>query len=254
MKKFLSVILALALVMSVMLVSCKKETAESLVNGAMEKTNAHDAVEAEMNMELVMSVMGMEMEMPIDMKIQAKDTKSEKPTTYTSMTMSFMGEDVSSEAYVEGDWVYSLTEGEGSKMSREEAEEDIGASAYSDILTEFPSEVFEGVEIVKNEDGTKTVEFTLTKEQLGEFYSELVDSFTETAGGDESTEVDISDAKVKITVKSGEIFEFVMSFDMIMSVMGIEATAECTIDCDYVKFDDDVVITPPEGYLDFPEY
>lgn len=37
MKKFLSVILALALVMSVMLVSCKKETAESLVNGAMEK-------------------------------------------------------------------------------------------------------------------------------------------------------------------------------------------------------------------------
>ena len=251
MKKFLSVILALALVMSVMLVSCKKETAESLVNGAMEKTNAHDAVEAEMKMELVMSVMGMEMEMPIDMKIQAKDTKSEKPTTYTSMTMSFMGEDVSSEAYVEGDWVYSLTEGEGSKMSREEAEEDVGVSA-DDILTEFPSEVFEGVEIVKNEDGTKTVEFTLTKEQLADLYKELVDSVTETAGG-EDTEVDLSDAKIKITVKSGEIYEYIMSFDMVMNVMGIEATAECTIDCDYVKFDDDVVITPPEGYLDFPE-
>ena len=251
MKKFLSVILALSLVMSVMLVSCKKETAESLVNGAMEKTNAHDAFEAEMKMELVMSVMGMEMEMPIDMKIQAKDAKSEKPTTYTYMTMSFMGENLTSEAYLEGDWVYSVEEGEGSKMSREEAEEDVGVSA-DDILTEFPSEVFEGVEIVKNEDGTKTVEFTLTKEQLADLYKELVDSVTETAGG-EDTEVDLSDAKIKITVKSGEIYEYVMSFDMVMSVMGIEATAECTIDCDYVKFDDDVVITPPEGYLDFPE-
>ena len=40
MKKILSVIIAIALVMSVMLVSCKKETAESLVNGAMAKTDA----------------------------------------------------------------------------------------------------------------------------------------------------------------------------------------------------------------------
>ena len=58
---------------------------------------------------------------------------------------------------------------------------------------------------------------------------------------------------MKITVKGGDISEFIMSFDMEMSVMGIEASAACKMDFDYVAFDKDVKITPPEGYLDFPE-
>ena len=113
MKKILSLLLALALVMSVMLVSCKKETAESLVRDAIAKTEDHDAAEISVTAELVMSAMGIEMEMPIEMKVQSTGVKSDRPTTYISMSMSFLGENVSTEAYTEGDWVYSITDGEG---------------------------------------------------------------------------------------------------------------------------------------------
>lgn len=253
MKKILSVIIAIALVMSVMLVSCKKETAESLVNGAMAKTDAHSATEINGTIELVMSVMGMEIEMPIEFMMQMTDLQSDTPTTYTKMSMSFMGEEVNSETYSEGDWVYTLADGEGYKMSAAESEDMGDSSGLADVLTVFPSEVFEGVEIVKNDDGTKSVEFNLTQDLLGELYSSLVDSLSETTGG-EGSEVELSDAKIKITVKNGEVSKFVMSFDMIMSIMGIDASASCTMSFDFVAFDDDVKITPPEGYLAFPEY
>ncbi len=249
MKKILSLIIALSLLMSLMLVSCKKETAETLVNGAMAKIDGHEAVEIDAKIEMAMSMMGMEFEMPIELKVQ---TAEHGAKSYSLTTVSDFGQTESAETYAEGDWVYALTNGVGTKMSREKAEEKLRDLSFINFLTGIAPEAYEGVEITKNEDGTKSVELTVNKDQLGGFYAGLVEGLTESAGGD-SSDVTVSDANIKISVKGGEISGYTMSFDVTITMMGIEAAVECIVECDYVAFDDDVKITPPEGYLDFPE-
>ena len=54
------------------------------------------------------------------------------------------------------------------------------------------------------------------------------------------------------TVKD-EMKEFSLSLDAKMTTMGMEGTIKVNFECDFIAFDNDVVITPPEGYLYFTE-
>ncbi len=254
MKKITSLLLALTMIFSlVMLSSCfmEKETPESLVNGALEKMDKHSAIETNTLMELEMDIMGMSMSIPMDINSKVIDPKSDNPTSLTNLTMSVFGMEVVTETYTEDGWSYVVADGESYKTNNAELEDSLGMGDLASSSEKLDAELFEGVEIIENEDGTKSVELTVPDDVFAELFADAFASVTESLGA--SADAKITNVNLKYTVKDGEIAQMKMSFDIEMTMEGIAvtATADCTID--YVAFDDDVKITPPEGYLDFPE-
>ncbi len=256
MKKITSILLAALMIVSVMaLASCKKpETPESLVNGAIEKTNAYDAYEIDMLMEMSMNVMGMEMTIPLDMHVMTSGEKEDNPITSMNMTIELLGMSSTVDMYSEGDWAYITADDESFKMNLEDAKEQVGSTDTSYLESIIPADIFEGTEIIENEDGTKSVELVIPDDRFTEIFPTMLDSMTSTMGTGTAADIKISNAKITITVADGLIKGFDMTFDMEMTIEGIAVTASAKVESDYLAFGEDVVITPPEGYLDFPDY
>ena len=62
----------------------------------------------------------------------------------------------------------------------------------------------------------------------------------------------ISNARVEITLDDGNLRDYDIFFDMASDGKEFPKNASVTVELDYLAFGDDVVLTPPEGYLDFP--
>ena len=162
MKRIISVVLAVCMLLSVMVLASCAETPESLINRAMIKMASLTSIEAEMDAEIKMSMMGVDMSMPIDMHMVIEDAKSETPVSSVKAEMSFMGETVAMDMYIDAQgWAYMTVDGESYKVNAAAAAEELPISTdlATDMVTQFPEEYFEGVEIVKNDDGTINADF-----------------------------------------------------------------------------------------------
>ncbi len=256
MKRITSLLLAILMLVSVFtLSSCfKKETPESLVNGAIKDFIECDAVELDMLMEIAMEMMGLEFTIPINVHMASTGNNSDNQILSLQMSMSAFGMEESKDTYTDGDWTYVIENGESYKepyIEDAEEEDDALVSDTSILSSTLPAELFEGTEIVENEDGSKTVEFDVSSEDLLELFPELVESLTETAG---DAGAEISSSHIKFTVLAGKLAEFDLSFEMEVSMEGVSMPASAKLEMDILAFGDDVKITPPEGYLDFPEH
>lgn len=252
MKKITSVVLAVCMLFSVLMLASCSETPASLVNGAMAKMADLTSVEAKMDAEIKMSMMGIDMSMPIDMHIIVEDTKSEKPSGSVKAEMSFMGESVVMDMYMDGQgWAYMTVAGESYKVNTEAAEGELPLSSDSvtDMITQFPEEYFEGVEIEKNDDGSKSVTLVLTTEQFAQLFGDMLDGLSDSMGG----AVTVKDVTLEITVKDGYVVEFDIEFDMDMNMEGMAVSAEMDMDIDYINPGKEAKATPPAGYENFPE-
>ncbi len=253
MKKITSALLAILMLVSVFtLSSCfKKETPESLVNGALEKLNGHSAIESDILMEIEMDMMGMSLSIPMDINTKVINPKSDNPTSSTNLTVSVFGVEVVTETYTENGWTYVISEGESYKTNNAELEDSFGVGDLANSSEQLDAELFEGVEIIENEDGTKSVELTIPDDMFTEQFADAFSSVTESLGT--GADAKVTDVNVKYTVKDGELAQMVMSFNLEMTVEGISTTASAVCTIDYVAYDDEVKITLPEGYESFPE-
>lgn len=253
MRKILSAVLAVCMLLSVMLLTSCGETPESLINGAVLNMAQLESMEADVDMEIKMSMMGVDITMPIDMHLAMADVKSGKPVAAIDAEMSMMGETVTMNMYMDGsEWAYLTVAGVSYKAKLADAKEafPMDTSSATDVLKELPADLLADAEIVKNEDGSKSVALVITADKFSEVYgADVMEGLTSTAGDS----VTMKDVTVVITVKDGYIVEYDMAFDMDMTVEGKDVAASMDMKIHYLNAGQTVTVNPPAGYQDFPE-
>ncbi|MBQ7011512.1 MAG: hypothetical protein IJN63_07370 [Clostridia bacterium] len=262
MKKVITIALAIAIAISCFgFASCGKQlTPYETVEAALAKNAELDCLEANQTIKMKMDMMGMSIEMPITGVMKATGIKSGNPVMYSKASTSMMGTTVDTEAYIEGDYIYLTTMGESYKAKASSLASDYDVLKDINSMLQLPPEsVFEGVEPVKNEDGTTTYSFTMSEEDYLATYRPFFDSMSESLGvsGDESG-LKIGNVAISLSIdKNGFVCGYDMSFNMEVSVteMGTQMDIKCDVVCelDFVNIGGNVTITPPEGYKDFEE-
>ena len=255
MKKTLALLLALMLlVTSAAFVSCQKqETPAQRLQRALDATQASDAIDATIEMTMEMSASGVYVEIPMSMDVKTKGVHSKTPVSSVVMQMEMFGMTLEIPMYMEGEWVYTSMMGESYKTKIDEADTDYTALAQS-FTNDLPASLLEGQTMTKNGDGSETVTIAVPSDTFTELFSEAMGLAGDTAGLDgEVGDVAVKDATVTITIKDGLVRQYDMAYVMEMSAGGIATQMNVSTNCTYHAFGDDVTVTPPEGYLDYPE-
>lgn len=248
-KRVLSFVVAL-LVLCSLLTGCGQQSTAEVLEAALEKTEALDSVSAQMKIEMEMEAEGISMSIPMTIDLKCKNATSENPIIWAKLATEMFGQSVEIEVYQEDQWVYMVAGDMKYKTKSEDATDEFDYS--DDILQELPEELLEGVELVKNDDGSQSATVSIPGEMFTEVYGDLVESIL----SDDSVElsqIKISDAVVKITVDKEYVAAYDLSFVMEMTSDGVEVKTEAKAS---ITFDDPggaVEITPPEGYKDFEE-
>lgn len=254
-KKIVSMLLIVCLlVVGASLTSC--QSANTLLTKAFEKTDALTEYAAEMKMEMSMEIAGEKIDVPVVIDMKVKDAKSENPVLWAEYSATTAGQETTMEMYKEGEWIYLASEalGGGFKISAEESEGEYDfAKDVDEIVAEIPEELLEDAEVVKNDDGSKSVSVVIPKEKFSEIYGDLLKTVTEMNGGDEDAKASASDITVKVTVDDGYISSYDISFKLSMTLFGQTVESDVTASVTFKNLGEEVTITPPEGYADFKE-
>ena len=262
--------LLLCLMLSVMLLaSCGggEKTPEQLIEDAFDATDKVDCIEYDMTITMTYEVEGQSQTMPINASTKITDIKSESPKIYIELTMTDGVETETGIIYFEGDWVYVAEVGYGGYKASAESvsgEFDSYMADFGTLFADFPSDVFDGVTATSNDDGSKTVAFSLTAAQVETVFAELLSSLTEESIGatEEGMSFSFEPASIEVTVKDGLVsnYKLNLALSMTMDMDGDPATTEDAMtvgmsfayDIDITKTSG-VTITPPEGYLEFED-
>ena len=253
-KRLFSLVLALCLLCCCgMLSGCTEKSAAEVINTAVKNSEALDAIAAEMKLDMHMAMEGITMDIPMTMDIKATDLKKEKPTMYTKMTTSLVGQAVEMEMYQEGDWMYIATDGMNYKMNAAEAAEEYDFSDDMDAMVqELPEELLKDVKLTKNEDGSQSVTVSIDGKKFSELYDDYIEDVNASADIEVGTPT-IDNAVVTITVKDGYVTVYAMDFDMTVTVEEISSTVKVKATITYKEPGKAVTVTPMEGYQDFEE-
>ncbi len=279
-KKLLSLMLAIMmlaimmLVSTLMLTSCENVTAFQLVSDALVKTNSLDSIDAVIDMktkvDMTMAGETTTQEMPVELEIKASGIQSDALKMLLSTSMEMEGQKMSVDVYQEGEWFYMEMFGMGVKMKAGEMTEEYdGMKQLEDLCKEIPEALLADVEVVKNDDGTKTVSAAIPDDQMHLLFPELIDDMTESiAGGEfefELVNFTVTDGKiaVKVTedgyVSSYQVaykMSFTMNLGAEMEALGmgsIDVVSEIDGTVTYNNPGADVVVTPMKGYESFME-
>ncbi len=262
-KRILALVVAVLMLVSVFaMASCKAEpTNYELVSDALTNVKALDEADMEINIGMKMSVMGMTMEMPVKMSMQAKGLTTDDPVAYIAMTMSTMGMSVDMEMYTEDGYVYAKVMGETMKQKVEEA--DMGyadSEMYKGILQDIPEDILNtSAAVVENNDGSKTFTIEFDAETFSELYADLIKDMSESnAEGATIKSCTVDNCKVEITVsKDGYIKVYDIAFDMEMTIseagMDMAMGMQLDMSCEFKNPGKPVTVKTIEGYKDFPE-
>lgn len=259
-KRLLALFLALTLsTLGILLASCQREpTAEELLQKASLKTAALESYSAVMDIKIDMDMMGMSMEIPmtVDMKVKNQLTN---PTIFAKYDMSVLGQEIQMDLFFEDGWMYMVMEGtsftDNNKYKTNVAElmeEYDFTNNVEDLMKELPKDLLTDVVPVKNEDGSRTVSVAIPNEVFNEIFANLVNEIGETSGA--TGDISISDATMEATVlESGYYSDYKVEYSMTVNVGGMEADCRAEISIHYNDPGSHVEITPPEGYMDYPE-
>ena len=156
----------------------KELTAYELVKSAVDKNIALESSEIEMGLKMSMSIMGISLDVPINYNI-----KTAKENGYTKasavMNMDLMGESLNTNIYVDNDYIY-LSDSSGEKMklpvSNTLASEYNVSKIVEQMMKELPEDILKDVQIVNNNNGSKTVNVEISEEKFNEIFREYTNS------------------------------------------------------------------------------
>lgn len=252
MKKITSMLLLICM-MFLCLTSCEKP--EKVINEAVALTEELDSYHAEMKVEMVTKMATTESKVVMTIDMMVEGAKTDSPKIYAKATTEALGKTVVAESYTDGEYAYVSSEGMKYKMALKDTE---GAYDYigdvDDMLEDLPAEIFEEIELVKNDDGTKSVSINLSDEAFKEIFKSLFEEMSEAFVGDNNDlTVDMSDAKLDITVDKKYISEYNLAFKMGVEVVGQEVSNEIKTSLSFIDPGEKVTVTPMEGYESFKE-
>lgn len=255
MKKITSLILiVLTVFMALSLTACSEPTTKEIISSAVEKTNALKEYEAKMDITIDMTMEGMTMNIPMNVVTKVKDADKDNPIISATTTTKVLGQEIAVETYMDNEYVYVVEDGEGYKMSLEDAEGEYDyASDIDDMLKDLPEDLIKDIKMVKNDDGSATLTVNIPNDTFKEIFDDFVEDMNESSGGVSIDEVEISDCKVSITVKDDYIKNYDISFKMTMNVEGYSSTSTVVAKMEFVNPGQSVTITPPTGYQDFED-
>ena len=249
MKKILLTLLALILVAS--FASCGALKTEKVINDAIENTSKLTEFEAKMDMVIDMSMTGMTMNVPMNISMKVKDADKENPIVWANMSTSVLGEAVEMESYMDKDYVYLVSDGEGCKMSIDETDDEYDyTDDVNDILQKLPVDLIKDTELIK-ENGTFKITVNIPDGTFKEIFDDLIDSMSEASLGEFIGDFDISDCVVTVTVKDDYVTNYDISYKMSMTANGVKIDSSVTAKVEYVNPGQSVTITPPDGYENF---
>lgn len=254
MKKLTTILVALLLVATCAfsLASCQALDTVEVINGAIEKTAKLNEYEAKMDMSVEMTMSNVTMSVPVIVDLKVKNATTENPTMWMKMSTEIMEEKMEVELYVEGDYAYIVTDGEGYKMNASDIEAEYD---YEDDLKEMikklPADLIKDIELNKSEDGSYKVTLNLSEETFNELYSDMIEEMSEIALSGVEGEAGVGNGSVSVTVKDEYVTNYDLSYDMSMELYGMVADATVTASIEFVNPGKTVTITPPEGYESF---
>lgn len=251
MRKIICCLLTLCLLLltTASLVSCEAfDTPQTMVTRATAKTAMQDSYEGTVFMDLSFELFGQDMQINISSDLKATGLHSENSTVEMKTTVDALGKRVQTTSYQKDGWSYVVTPNASYKTK---IDEDSGANATAaSILKEIPKDLFEGTEIVKAEDGTRSVTVTLPSEVFAQLYDELVDEMMGTLGAD--IEFTVSDAVVSISVKDGLISLYDIRFTMTVQSLGMNLDMDAKASIAFTKYGG-VTVQMPTNYENFKE-
>ena len=209
-----------------------------------------------MTMDIGLEFMYYEIPIHYGYDLKVKDTGGDVPLMSMTETMSVLDESMELEIYAEDDkWAYAVRDGEGYAL-RLDGEDDI--TDESEVVTgmvvaAYPADFLEYARVYKGATSTKFV-LEFTKEELYEYFPTVFASVNEICGVDDVNELAITDASMEIVIENNDLSRQLLKYNMEFTAGGIYSTAEVEIEVNYPKFDDEVEITAPDGYIYFPEF
>lgn len=258
-KRIISLLMIACLVISLSAFTACSENPVKVIGSAIEKTGELNSYQAKMEMETVTTVavagesQTVTVPMVVDMKVA--DAKSDSPRVSADYSITSEGITTEMEIYTEGEWVYMVMDGEGYKMSLEDAGDEYNYSESVDkMLKELPEDLLKEVELIKSENG-KTATISIPDEMFAEIYSDLVSNAVSSLG-EADANVEIKNAVVTVTVDNGYISYYEIAFDMEMSmtiayVGTVNSTSKVTSKITYENPGENVTVTAPNGYESF---
>ena len=273
MKKLLSLTLAVLMLMTLMSCTPKKKTAYEIINDAQEKMADMDSIDISSDLNLKMGTMGITFDIPATFNIKASELTSDSPKAYIYIDMSYFGITISFELYYADEYLYLSAMGSNGKISTKELsdkeadEPNVAINSFMEEYNKLLKTSLEEVEVQENEDGSKTITYTIKGEQINPLISKLIAEFAdeETAESAQATEIICSDIEVTTTInKDGyiEISDITCTVSTINDLgetgasLGMETTetsfsieATTTVNNPGVP----VEVTPINGYESFEE-
>ena len=277
MKKLTAIGLIFVMLFSVFsLTSCGKVTAYSLITDAQEKMNALDSCEydVEASITMDMGVMGGKIEVPVKANIKSAGLTGENPVSLMTIELGLLESifgDNTLVVYTEGEWIYMVAGGEGRKGkietdNTEEEQEtlDVLEADVNDLIQKvYSEEAMKDLEVIKNEDGTRSFSMTVPDEVIEYFCNSILDLIAKTTAETEAEspigEFSISNFVSDITVdKEGYLSEDDSSLDLTVKIaadegISLSVTMNLEMSLAFKNPGTAVTVTPPEGYQDFPE-
>lgn len=247
-KRIIALALTLLMLCS-LLAGCGKQSTYKTVEEALARTQALEEMSVKIEMDRTISTESMSMSIPMTMEIKAKDAKSSTPTILTKLSLSMLGQTVSTEIYQEDGWSYAVM---GDMKTKTKSAPQLDQYDYSEEMMQMiPEALMKYVELEKGENGSATATITIPGEKFTEIYSDLVDSLGEDLSGAE--DLTVKDAVVIISVAGGYVEAYEMSFSL--EAYDGDEVSSLTVDASitYENPGKPVEITPPEGYKDFKE-
>ncbi len=243
----------------------EKESTYSIIDAAVKKTLALNAFDAELNMDLRLDMSGMTVNIPTKIKLKATDVKTDSPKILTDMTVSTMGLDMNTKVYQENGYFYITLMGVDMKVKAGEFTKDYdNMDDLKNMLVSIPEEVLKDVAVLENADGTKSAAISIPDDQIKNIFGDFVAQANASLIEDmEVKDLHLKNAKVMITVdQDGYVCDYDIEYGMTMklktdpavygsSEMTYEVFAQANLT--YNHPGTDVVVTAPEGYLEFIE-
>ena len=262
MKKLTAIILSVIMLLSaVSLVSCSKDeiSAKLVYENAKEKLLSREAYEANIVMDMELGTAGQDISVKSSMEynIKADGIGSDSPVSYADIEMKILGQSVDVISYTEGEFVYVDTMGVKMKMLKDS---ELGSgynfeTTVNDFEIDVPASILETAKATADKEGNYVLSFTFN----GTEHADILKNFTDNvvSGIDSSIE--------NYTASVGKVkYELVISEDYTLKGIKLEAamelisggvsmTIDVAVESEYVAFNEDVTVTPPEGYLDYEE-
>ncbi len=240
-----------------------EDTAYSLLAAATEKLEKQSSYEMKSTMTMNIVMDGTTMEIPMEIHIVADSLDTDKPRMLMEMGMTMMEQDMDITVYDESTGIYYIVYAmAGTEMKMQTSDKEIadsmGNSDAYDFVSVIPENVLENTEIKTEENGLRSISVALDSETFNELFDGVVGEVSGSAAGDtEVSSMTISNANVTYRFDAaGNIVSGEMSFDiqLVMEYMGMEmaATVGATASFEYTNPGATVTVTPPEGYLEFP--